>query len=47
MCSAIKTNTTLKYLDISNNKLTGGCLLAIGEMLKSNKVLRVLYLEGN
>ena len=41
----LKTNKTLKKLDLSNNNITD--VQSIGEGLKTNNTLRVLYLFNN
>jgi ankyrin repeat protein len=49
LCFTLKSNTTLKYLDLSNNSITGKItsISALISMLQINKTLKVLYLVGN
>lgn len=49
LCFTLKSNTTLKYLDLSNNSIVGKTTTtaALISMLLTNKTLKVLYLIGN
>ena len=49
LCFTLKTNSHLRYLDLSNNNISGGtgAMIALADVLKNNKTLKVLYLQGN
>jgi hypothetical protein len=49
LCFTLKSNSTLKYLDLSNNSIIGKITStsALISMLQVNKTLKVLYLIGN
>ncbi len=49
LCFSLKTNTHLRYLDLSSNNISGGMggMSALADVLKTNKTLKVLYLQGN
>ncbi|KAF1326420.1 hypothetical protein FI667_g8447, partial [Globisporangium splendens] len=44
---AMRTNTSARSLDLSNNHLTGAIGKSVGKMLEKNKALRSLNLEFN
>ncbi len=43
----LATNSTMKYLDLSNNQLTESAYLALAAALRTNTSLRELFLYGN
>jgi hypothetical protein len=47
LAEALKTNTTLRQLDLRANEIGGGGALALGLMLGQNCTLRVLLLSTN
>jgi Ran GTPase-activating protein (RanGAP) involved in mRNA processing and transport len=46
---SIKTNQNLVFLDFSYNQIVGTItfVIALAELIKANKCLKVLYLHGN
>lgn len=47
LCKSLKNNTTLTFLDLSDNQLNNESADALIEMLKFNTTLNVLYLLGD
>ncbi|XP_068939659.1 leucine-rich repeat-containing protein 34 isoform X3 [Petaurus breviceps papuanus] len=47
LCKALYSNTALRYLDVSCNKITRDAMKYLGELLKRNNVLEVIDLSSN
>ncbi|XP_036611571.1 leucine-rich repeat-containing protein 34 [Trichosurus vulpecula] len=47
LCEALYTNTALRYLDVSCNRITRDAMIYLGELLKRNNVLEVIDLSSN
>ncbi|XP_051839107.1 leucine-rich repeat-containing protein 34 isoform X2 [Antechinus flavipes] len=47
LCKALLLNTTLRYLDVSCNRITRDAMKYLGELLKRNNVLEVIDLSSN
>lgn len=47
IAQALKTNTSIKYLDLRGNSIRSDGAIALGQMLKVNSTLECLYLEWN